>query len=147
MTHAEFMAALDKDRIVAAIAAAELRTSGELRVHVQPKTRGGDVRTIGEKTFERLGMTATAERNGVLLFIASEDRAFAILGDSGIDAKVPADFWSSISAQLTARFKSGEYTDGIVEAIAAAGEHLAAFFPREAGDRNELPNEIDVSGD
>jgi len=145
MDQKEFLAQLDQARIVEAIRAAEQATSGEIRVHVQPKARGGDLRFVAERTFERLGMTKTAARNGVLLFIAAEENRFVILGDRGIDEKVPAGFWDDIAAKLTIRFKNGEFTEGIVDAIAAAGEHLKEFFPRSSDDVNELPDEIDVS--
>lgn len=143
MQQKEFLATLDQPRIVAAIAAAEKQTSGEIRVHIQPKA-GDDIRKYAERTFERLGMVKTALRNGVLLFIASEDQRFVILGDRGIDEKVPAGFWDDIAAKLTIRFKAGEFTEGIVDAIRSAGEHLGRYFPRAAGDVNELPDEIDV---
>lgn len=142
-----FVEELDRDRIVGAIAGAEKETSGELRVHIQPTVRGADIRTVAERTFERLGMTKTAERNGVLLFIASDDRRFTILGDSGIDQKVPPGFWDEIAAKLTIRFKNGEFTDGIVEALTSAGENLKKFFPRKEGDVNELPDDIDTKVD
>jgi uncharacterized membrane protein len=145
MTHDEFLSALDQQRIVRAIGDAELRTSGELRVHVQKRIGATDIRNLAERTFERLGMTKTAARNAVLLFIASEDRQFTILGDSGINEKVPSGFWDDVIAKLTLRFKAGEFTDGIVEAIEAAGEHLAAYFPRSESDVDELSNEIDIS--
>jgi 2-amino-4-hydroxy-6-hydroxymethyldihydropteridine diphosphokinase len=147
MKHQEFLSALDQQRIEQAIGEAEKGTSGEIRVHVQPKVLGAEIRTIAEKTFERLGMTKTAQRNGVLLFIASEDRRFVILGDKGIDDKVPAGFWDDVLAKLTIRFKGGEFTDGIVEAVATTGEHLARYFPPKEGDVNELSNAIDVSDD
>jgi uncharacterized membrane protein len=68
-----------------------------------------------------------------------------ILGDQGIDEKVPAGFWDEIAAKLTIRFRNGEFTEGIVEALTAAGEQLRAYFPRAADDVNELSDEIDVS--
>lgn len=144
MNQMEFLKGLDQDRIVAAIDTAEQQTSGEIRVHIQPTTRGAEIRTLGERTFERLGMTKTVLRNGVLLFIACEEQRFVILGDKGINEKVPAGFWDDIAARLTARFKAGEYTDGIVDAIHSAGEELKAFFPRAHGDVNELTNKISI---
>lgn len=143
MQQKDFLANLEQQRIVDAIAAAERMTSGEIRVHVQPKA-GGDIRTVAERTFERLGMTKTALRNGVLLFVACEEQRFTILGDSGINEKVPAGFWDEIAARLTIRFKSGEFTDGIVDAIHSAGEELRHFFPRAEGDVNELANDINI---
>jgi uncharacterized membrane protein len=144
MKQKEFLEKLDQDRIVKAIQSAEGQTSGEIRIHVQPKS-GSDIRQFAERTFERLGMTKTAHRNGVLLFIASEESRFTILGDRGIHQKVPPGFWDEIAAKLTIRFKNGEFTDGIVEAIKAAGEHLGEYFPRATDDVNELPDQIDIS--
>jgi uncharacterized membrane protein len=143
MLQKEFLAALDQQRVVDAITAAELQTSGEIRVHVQPKS-GGDIRAVAERTFERLGMTKTALRNGVLLFIACEEQRFTILGDRGLDEQVPAGFWDDIAAKLTIRFRAGEFTDGIVEAIHNAGEQLRQYFPRAAGDVDELANDINI---
>jgi len=145
MKQTEFLQQLDQKRIVDAIAQAEKATSGEIRVHIQPKASGGAIRDVAERTFERLGMTKTQQRSGVLLFIASEESQFVILGDKGIDERVPAGFWDEIAAQLTSRFKKSEFTEGVVDAITAAGQHLAKFFPRQSGDVDELSNEIDVS--
>lgn len=143
MHQKEFLESLDQDRIVKAIATAEGMCSGEIRVHIQPKAHG-EIRPVAERTFERLGMTKTELRNGVLLFIACEEQRFVILGDKGIDEKVPAGFWDEIAAKLTIRFKHGEFTDGIVEAIHSAGEELRHYFPRAHGDVNELANEINI---
>ena len=143
MHQKEFLAKIDQERIVAAIAAAEKRTSGEIRVHIQPKAHG-DIRTVAERTFERLGMTKTELRSGVLLFIACEEQRFVILGDKGINEKAPAGFWDDIAAQLTMRFHAGEFSEGIVEAIHSAGEELRHDFPRSEGDVDELTNEINI---
>lgn len=145
MQHKDFIASLDQQRIVDAIKEAELRTAGEIRVHIQPKAIE-NIRQHAERTFERLGMTKTERRNGVLLFIACEEQRFVILGDEGIDARVPAGFWDEIAAKLTIRFKSGEFTEGIVEAIHSAGEQLRAYFPRLEGDVDELANTISIDG-
>lgn len=143
MRQKDFLAALDRDQIVEAIGTAERMTSGEIRVHVQPKAHG-DIRHVAERTFERLGMTKTKERNGVLLFIACEEQRFVILGDQGIDARVPAGFWDDIAAKLHDRFQQGEFTAGIVDAIHSAGRELQTYFPRAHDDANELTNEINI---
>jgi uncharacterized membrane protein len=142
-----FLDQVNRDAIVRAIGDAEQCTSGEIRVHVQKTIRGADVRSVAERTFERLGMTKTELRNGVLLFIAADDHKFTILGDRGIDEKVPPGFWDEIAAKLTIHFRNGEFTTGIVEAVQSAGQQLAQFFPRAVHDVNELPNEIDVHED
>ena len=143
MHQKDFIASLDQPRIVEAINTAEQLTSGEIRVHVQPKAHG-EIRTVAERTFERLGMTKTALRNGVLLFIACEEQRFVILGDQGINEKVPGGFWDEIAAKLTIRFQHREFTEGIVEAIHSAGEELRHYFPRAHDDVNELTNDINI---
>lgn len=143
MHQKDFLALLDQQRVIEAIGTAEKQTSGEIRVHIQPKAHG-DIRAVAERTFERLGMTKTALRSGVLLFIACEEQRFTILGDSGINDKVPAGFWDEIAAKLTIRFKTGEFTEGIVDAIHSAGDALRHDFPRGEGDVDELTNEINI---
>jgi uncharacterized membrane protein len=143
MHQKEFLAKIDQQRIVEAIGTAENQTSGEIRVHVQPRA-GGDIRNVAERTFERLGMTKTVLRNGVLLFIACEEQRFVILGDQGINERVPAGFWDEIAAKLKTRFRAGDFTEGIVEAIHSAGHELREFFPRATDDVNELANDINV---
>jgi uncharacterized membrane protein len=144
MKSKDFLAHLDRNRVTAAIDTAEKETSGEIRVHIQPKVGGSDIRAVAEKTFERLGMTRTAARNGVLLFVACDEQRFVILGDQGINERVPPGFWDEIAARLTIHFKNGEFTDGIVEAIESAGRQLKAYFARKHDDVNELPNEINI---
>ncbi|MBK5258638.1 MAG: TPM domain-containing protein [Thermoanaerobaculia bacterium] len=143
MNQKEFLARLDQKRITDAVATAERQTSGEIRVHIQPKARG-EIREVAERTFERLGMTKTALRNGVLLFVACEEQRFVILGDKGLDTLVPAGFWDEIAAKLTVRFRAGEFTEGIEEAVHGAGDQLKEFFPRAYNDVNELTNDINV---
>jgi uncharacterized membrane protein len=43
---------------------------------------------------------------------------------------------------MTPHLKAGRFTEAILTGVQQAGEALARYFPWEAGDRNELPNEI-----
>jgi uncharacterized membrane protein len=136
-----FLSKLDHDRIVAAIAEAEAKSSGEIRVHIT-RHKPGNLEERAKRRFELLGMTKTAHRNGVLIYIAPKVRRFQILGDSGINEKCGDDFWKETAAEMESCFRRGEFTEGIVQAVEKAGDLLAAHFPREAGDVNELPDEI-----
>ena len=137
-----FFDKIDHDRIVAAIAAAEKRSSGEIRVHLHHR-RVSDPQEAGKRVFEKLGMTNTRHRNAVLIFVAPRSRNFAILGDSGIHENCGDDFWKKAAEDLSAHFRDGKFTDGLVATIEHLGNVLAARFPREEDDRDELPDEID----
>jgi uncharacterized membrane protein len=132
---------IDDNRVVAAIAAAEQRTSGEIRVVVSPRKTDEPV-VAAQKEFERLGMTKTAARNGVLIFVAPASHTFAVIGDSGVHEKCGQSFWAELAEAMTAQFKAGQFTEGLVLGIERAGALLATHFPRQPDDRNELPDQI-----
>ena len=138
-----FLGALDHERIVKAIQDAEARSRGEVRVHVSQKAVA-DVEKAAARQFEALGMTQTAERNGVLLFVAPVSQTFAVIGDEGIHARCGSGFWKDVAAAVEEDFRAGRFTDGIVKGVAKVGEALATHFPRTEGvtDRNELPDEV-----
>ena len=136
-----FFSKLDSDRIVAAIAEAEKKSSGEIRVHIT-RRKPDNLEERARRRFELLGMTRTAERNGVLFYVAPNLRRFQILGDSGIHEKCGDGFWKETAAGMEEHFRRGDFTEGLVHGIAKAGAILAEHFPRAAGDTNELPNEV-----
>lgn len=90
------------------------------------------------------GLHTTAGRTGVLVFVSVAERYAEVLADTGIDAKVPEGTWQQIVDRLTARIAEGRPADGFVEAIHAAGQHLAMHFPPGSNDPNELPNKLIV---
>jgi uncharacterized membrane protein len=135
-----------KQRIVDAIREAELNTSGEIRVHVDKRCRK-DVLDRAVEVFHKLKMEQTRDRNGVLLYVAMESRKTAILGDEGVNAVVPPDFWNGIIDRAVKRFAKGEYAEGIAEAVTAVGEVLKQHFPYRDDDINELPDEISFGED
>jgi len=138
-----FLAQVEHDRIVAAIQGAEARSRGEIRVHASNRAVTDPQKAAAEQ-FEKLGMAGTAERIGVLIYVAPLSRNFAIIGDSGIDAKGGPDFWREAAAAMEQEFRAGHYTEGIVKGVERAGEALATHFPRIEGatDRNELPDTV-----
>jgi uncharacterized membrane protein len=133
---------IDSERVIAAIAAAEGRTSGEIRV-VLSRKKAGNAIVAAQRHFERLGMTKTAARNGVLIFLAPRSRTFAVIGDTAVHEKCGDAFWRLLAAAMELHFKRGEFTEGLVHGIERAGALLAEHFPRQPDDRNELPNEIE----
>ena len=139
----KLMKTVDVERVRAAVAEAERCTSGEVRVSVA-RFFWGSVRGAAELAFARLGMAKTKDRNGVLFFIVPARKTFIVLGDEGIHAKVGQEFWESLAGLMSGHFRKGEFTEGLVEAVEAAGRQLAAHFPYDAAvDVNELSDEVD----
>ena len=128
-------------QVVAAIETAELNTSGEVRVHLDDKCKG-EVLDRAAYVFEKLEMHKTEQRNGVLFYLAVQDKKFAILGDAGINQKVPENFWEEIKSEVIENFKKGDFAEGLSSGIIKAGEQLKAHFPYQEDDVNELDNEI-----
>ena len=128
-------------QVVTAIETAELNTSGEVRVHLDDKCKG-EVLDRAAYVFEKLEMHKTEQRNGVLFYLAVQDKKFAILGDAGINQKVSDNFWEEIKSDVISKFKKGDFAGGLSSGIVKAGEQLKAHFPYQEDDVNELDNEI-----
>jgi uncharacterized membrane protein len=138
-----FLNALDHERIVKAIREAEACSRAEVRVHVSNQAVEDPAKAAAVQ-FEALGMTATSERNGVLIYVAPRSQKFAIIGDTGIHQSCGQPFWQEVAAAMEADFRTGRFTDGIVKGVVRAGEALGTHFPRREGacDINELKDEV-----
>lgn len=131
----------DQERIREAIEAAEKNTSGEIRISAEKNSKE-DPLDRAANYFHKIGMDKTALRNGVLIYIATEDKKFAIIGDSGINQVVPADFWETTKEAMLEHFRVGDLVQGLITGIHMAGEKLKEYFPYSDGDKNELPDDI-----
>ncbi|MBN2135451.1 MAG: TPM domain-containing protein [Acidobacteria bacterium] len=132
--------------ILSAIQEAEKNSSGEIRVRVE-RSGGRKIMKSARKAFRKLDMTETAKRNGILFFFAVEDRAFAIIGDDGIDEAVPPTFWDDIRDLMMTYFDHGYFAKGLTEGIKLTGFALKRHFPHQRDDVNELPDAISFEED
>ena len=99
MGPSDFFTSEQKAQILDAIKNAELNTSGEIRIHIEGKCRE-DVLDRAAFIFKKLNMHKTKLRNGVLFYLAINDHKFAILGDAGINAVTPENFWDQIKISM-----------------------------------------------
>jgi uncharacterized membrane protein len=141
MTAEKYFTEEIRSGINAAIASAEKKTSGEIRLFIENNCVG-EVLDRAAFLFKELKMDATSERNGVLFYLAMKTQKFAILGDSGINSKVPKDFWLDIKVEMQNYFVKEEFSAGLVRGITMAGEALQKYFPYLKEDKNELSDEI-----
>jgi uncharacterized membrane protein len=137
----KFFSEEDQQRIMQTILEAEKNTSGEIQVHLENSSKKPVLQRTAE-LFDILHMKKTAQRNGVLIYLAVEDKQFAIIGDVGINQKVPPGFWDEIKSHMEILFRDGRFTDGLCDGIRMAGEQLGKHFPYHKDDIDELPNEI-----
>jgi uncharacterized membrane protein len=136
-----FFSQEDQQRIMQSIRAAEKNTSGEIQVHLENTCKKPVLQRAAE-LFDILQIYKTAERNGVLIYLAVETKLFAIIGDVGINQKVPPGFWDEIKAHMEMLFRKGQFTDGLCDGIRMSGQQLSEHFPYSKDDINELPDDI-----
>ena len=145
-THA-LLSDADLDAISTAVASAERETSAEVRVHLERRLPRGvtDALPRATEVFTRLGMHRTAERNGVLIYLAVEDHKLAIAGDQGVHRHVGDEYWQRVRDAMVSRLRAGAAREAIVQAVLDVGLVLAKFFPRRPDDRNELSDRVSLS--
>jgi len=140
-TAKDFFTKEQKEDIRQAVLNAELDTSGEIRIHIETSC-AGDVLDRAAFIFDKMGMHKTEKRNGVLFYLAVKNRRFAVLGDKGINAVVPEDFWDDLKNLLLNHFREERFTEGLIEGVDLVGTNLKKHFPYQTGDVNELSDEI-----
>lgn len=137
----DFLTKEQEQAVVDAIRAAEARTSGEIRVVItsrwilRPEHHAW-------RLFERLEMTRTRHRNGVLIVLFTRRRRFVVLGDSGLNGIVKPGYWDGIAAAMTTLLRDGRKVDALTAAIRTLGETMAAHWPPAASNPDELPNTV-----
>lgn len=137
----EFLTQDEEAEVVEAIRRAEKKTSGEIRVHIE-KTSNGEIWDRAMEVFHLLKMDNTKKDNGVLIYVAIDDRKFVIYGDKGINAVVPKDFWETTKDAIASQFKKGNFKQGLIDGILMAGRELQEHFPWSEGNENELSDKI-----
>ena len=140
-TASRFFTETEQKLIVDAIKAAEKNTSGEIRVHLE-SICWGDSMKRAQKVFNKLGMNKTKDQNGILIYIATENRKMAVIGDAGIHKKLGTEYWDKIVQGLISKFKEGHKGEGLAEAIIDCGNQLKQHFPYSSDDKNELNDSI-----
>jgi uncharacterized membrane protein len=89
-------------------------------------------------------MHRTAQRDGVLIYLAIEDHKVAIVGDEGIHARVGDAYWASVRDIMVDRLRRGQPRAAMVDAVRALGQSLALHFPRRPDDTNELSDTVSI---
>lgn len=135
--------------IAAKISEMEKQTIGEIRVSVHKsralRDRNESVYDLAVKDFYALGMEKTKDKTGVLIYMLVSDKKFHIIGDEGINKRVSKEFWDILAMMTAEFFRNEQFVEGLCHAVAEVGAILKREFPMQAGDTNELSNEVVVS--
>ncbi len=94
------------------------------------------------RAFYEKGLYRTRNETGILLFISIFERKVWILGDRGINARIPPETWQQLVQILTEGIKAGCACEALCKVIGLCGEELSLHFPRIGDDINELQDEI-----
>jgi uncharacterized membrane protein len=138
-----FISEADLEAVKHAIIRAEGGTSAEIRVHLDHRCPV-DPMTRAVAVFERLGMHKTAERHGVLIYVAVTDRKLAVIGDRGIHERVGEAYWQRLVAAVMSHFREERPRDGFIHAVSELGDVLREYFPRRPDDVDELSDEVSI---
>ncbi len=131
----------EQQMLMESIARAELKTSGEIRLHVENFCFGNELKRAAV-VFKKLKMYQTKERNGILIYLAVKSRKIAVCGDEGIHQKLGNEFWQKMVTDIITKFKADKKAEAMATCIEECGEQLGKFFPRSEDDLNELANHI-----
>jgi uncharacterized membrane protein len=138
----------DLEKIKEEISKVEQKTCGEIRLSLREKRNFFEklykCHELAVRDFEKMGMTHTKDKTGILVFIIFGERYYDILADEGIYNKIPDSTWNNLESKLIDEFKSGGYLNGILHIVDRMGEVLSKEFPRTSDDVNELPDEVVV---
>lgn len=133
----------ENEKIVHSIQEAEMQTSGEIRIFVEARCKYIDALDRASEIFDRLEMGKTDLRNGVLFYIALQDKQLAIFADKGIHEAAGENYWKTSVKDILSVFSKESVASGIITSIHKIGQALKDHFPYDKSvDKNELPDEI-----
>ena len=127
----------------------EKNTSGEIVLSFRQKRGLIDKlykpHELALKEFDRMKVWNTKQRTGILVFLLFDERYYDIIADEGIYKKISGKTWSPLEKKLKTEFKAGNFSAGILHLIDKMGKILKKEFPAGAVNKNELPDDINIS--
>src|SRR5438270_10904221 len=124
----------DLDDIAAAVSRVEAAATAEVRVHLERRVpRRRDALVRAQEVFRRLHMDTTRHRNGVLVYLALEDRKLAIVGDAGIHARVGDAYWEGVRDLMVRHLRAEAPRDAVVHLVEDLGRVLVQHVPPRPG--------------
>ena len=115
------------------------------RFVVHPSILRENVERDAKLAFLEEGIFATKNRIGILIYISMFEKQIIILGDTGIQKKVPTEKWNLLVNLIAGGFKENQPLKGILSAIHECGELLKENGFTGEKKENELGDELRIS--
>jgi putative membrane protein len=119
------------------------RFVGIRRFFTTSKRRARAVRAHAREAFVDVGASRTHHRRAVLIYVSLLEQTAEIVADVGLDSLTTDDAYKRATEALQAAVHLDD-APAFVASMATLGDVIAAKFPREAGDTNELPDAPDA---
>jgi putative membrane protein len=92
--------------------------------------------------FYEKGLYRTRDETGILIFLSLLEKKVWILGDKGINAKIPENFWVEIANEISRGMFEKTHCNAMISAIEKCSKELTKYFPIKPDDTNELSNKV-----
>jgi putative membrane protein len=114
-----------------------------LRLAMTPRaTKARRVRRRAIDCFRVGAESRTAKKTGVLIYLSMGEHMAEIVADEAVHRAVPAETWGEAMAALIDEVRAGRPGEGMAAAVHQVGTILAAHFPKDQDDPNELPDRL-----
>lgn len=114
-----------------------------LRFFLVPKAiKAARVHERATRAFRIGAEQRTTGRTGILIYLSMREHRAEVLADAAIATQVEADVWAEALEALLCEVRKGDVAAGMCAAVDRIGLVLAAHFPRQADDLNELPDRL-----
>ncbi|OCC22579.1 hypothetical protein MB02_16060 [Croceicoccus estronivorus] len=84
----------------------------------------------------------THGRTGILIYLSMREHRAEIIADEAIASRVDPAVWGDAMAAMLTELKQDRVAEGMSAAVERVGAVLAAHFPSDAEDVNELPDRL-----
>lgn len=118
------------------------RSSMLLRLFIRKERAAAEVERAAFTHFFAAGLHNTRDATGVLIYISVLERRVWILGDRGINERIPPQTWQESVRRLTTGIKEKRQCAALCATIEEIDTLLHAHFPPKDDDGNELSDLI-----
>ena len=101
-----------------------------------------EVAQAAHEQFFQQRLNSTRDSTGIMIYVTLFERMVVVLADRAIEEKHDQTTWDKVRDLVLDGFKSGNPEEGYIAAIQECGRILAADFPKESDDTNELPDHL-----